>query len=351
MTAPFSTGRLEGLDLARFVAFVGMVIVNFKIAMGAEGEGGVLVNLTGALEGRAAATFVVLAGVGLGIAAQRLDHAQTVFVTIKRAAFLLVIGLANALIFEADILHYYALYFFLGVFCLPLSSRALVWVVVAVNAAFLVMLFALDYDTGWNWTDYTYAEFWTPVGFIRNLFFNGWHPVFPWLSFLIFGIWLSRLNLADTAIQTRLVTVGALVFVANAVMSYVLVANVSGTDEELAILFGTAPVPPTLLYLIAGMSVAALVIGLCLILAARFSGSALIRFVTPAGKQTLTLYVAHIIIGMGTLEALGMLGGQSVEMAVMASLAFCATAAIYAWVWSRKFKRGPVEAVMRALAG
>ena len=26
--------RLEGLDLARYVAFVGMVIVNFKIAMG-----------------------------------------------------------------------------------------------------------------------------------------------------------------------------------------------------------------------------------------------------------------------------------------------------------------------------
>ena len=33
-------GRLDGLDLARYVAFVGMVIVNFKIAMGAESDGG-----------------------------------------------------------------------------------------------------------------------------------------------------------------------------------------------------------------------------------------------------------------------------------------------------------------------
>jgi hypothetical protein len=32
--------RLEGLDLARYVAFVGMVVVNFKIAMGAEGGEG-----------------------------------------------------------------------------------------------------------------------------------------------------------------------------------------------------------------------------------------------------------------------------------------------------------------------
>lgn len=62
--------RLEGLDLARYLAFVGMVIVNFKIAMGAENEQGVVGFLTSALEGRAAATFVVLAGIGLGLAAQ-----------------------------------------------------------------------------------------------------------------------------------------------------------------------------------------------------------------------------------------------------------------------------------------
>ena len=59
------TGRLEGLDLARFFAFVGMVIVNFTIVMGAEGMGaeggeGPLAWFTLALEGRAAATFVVL---------------------------------------------------------------------------------------------------------------------------------------------------------------------------------------------------------------------------------------------------------------------------------------------------
>lgn len=63
------SNRLEGLDLARYVAFVGMVIVNFKIAMGAEGGEGLLNLLTTALEGRAAATFVVLAGIGLGLAA------------------------------------------------------------------------------------------------------------------------------------------------------------------------------------------------------------------------------------------------------------------------------------------
>ena len=122
--------RLEGLDLARFLAFVGMVIVNFKIAMGAEEGSGVLNLLTTALEGRAAATFVVLAGIGLGLTGIKgLD--QTVSVTIKRAVFLLVIGLLNMTIFDADILHYYAFYFLFGVFVLPLArgrSSGFSWV-------------------------------------------------------------------------------------------------------------------------------------------------------------------------------------------------------------------------------
>ena len=88
--------RLEGLDVARYFAFVGMVIVNFKIAMGAENDGALLGFLTGALEGRAAATFVVLAGIGLGLSGLRgVD--QTIAVTIKRTLFLLVIGLLNML--------------------------------------------------------------------------------------------------------------------------------------------------------------------------------------------------------------------------------------------------------------
>ena len=99
--------RLDGIDLARYFAFVGMVIVNFKVVMGAELNNGLLSLLTQALEGKAAATFVVLAGIGLGLAgAKSVNH--TILVTLKRAVFLLVLGLANTLIFDADILHYYA---------------------------------------------------------------------------------------------------------------------------------------------------------------------------------------------------------------------------------------------------
>ena len=48
--------RLIGYDVARALAFFGMVLVNFKIVMGASGAGPAwLVDAAGLLEGRAAA--------------------------------------------------------------------------------------------------------------------------------------------------------------------------------------------------------------------------------------------------------------------------------------------------------
>ena len=69
--------RLDGLDVVRFLAFAGMVLVNFRIVMEVEGTS----NGVGFPEGRAAATFIVLAGVvlagiGPGLAAQRAEARQ-----------------------------------------------------------------------------------------------------------------------------------------------------------------------------------------------------------------------------------------------------------------------------------
>ncbi len=342
--------RLEGLDLARFLAFVGMVIVNFKIAMGAEGGSGPLALLTGALEGRAAATFVVLAGIGLGLAsAKGMD--QTISVTIKRAVFLLVIGLLNMTIFDADILHYYAFYFLFGVLLLPLNNRALFAVLIGLNVAFTIMILTLNYDAGWNWDDYTYAGFWTPTGFIRNLFFNGWHPVIPWLGFLLFGIILSRVSLSERAMVAKLIIGGAIAFALAEGLSAALTGPFAAIDPELAALVTTDPIPPMPLYMLAGIGAASMAIGLCLLVSDQLAAIGLLRLLVPAGRQTLTLYIAHILVGLGTLEALGMLGGQTVAQAVVASLLFCMAATIYAFLWSRWFKRGPVEALMRKLAG
>lgn len=344
------SNRLEGLDLARYIAFVGMVIVNFKIVMEVGEETGLLSAFTTALEGRAAATFVVLAGLGLGLAGWK-GFDKTPISTAKRAAFLLVLGLLNMTVFDADIVHYYAFYFLLGVFFLPLRTSALTGIIIALNVAFTIMILALDYDAGWNWDDYTYADFWTVPGFVRNLFFNGWHPVIPWLGFLVFGMILSRLPLSERRVQWRLMGAGALLFAGANLVSMILTAQLGVIDPELAELTTTEPVPPMPLYFLAGMGTACVIIALCLLVNDRLKSSGVLDFVLPAGRQTLTLYIAHILIGMGTLEALHMIGDQTTLSSVLASLVFCLLATVFAYLWSKRFKRGPIEALMRRLAG
>ena len=58
--------RIIGIDVARSLAIIGMIIINFKMVFGSEGAGWVK-GFAGLFEGKAAATFVVLAGMGIAL--------------------------------------------------------------------------------------------------------------------------------------------------------------------------------------------------------------------------------------------------------------------------------------------
>ncbi|WP_424983720.1 DUF418 domain-containing protein [Maritalea sp. S77] len=337
--------RLDGLDLARLFAFIGMVAVNFSLVMGVAETGESLAHkLIYGLEGRAAASFVILAGIGLGLAFRHgVDNAQL----FKRAAFLFVIGMINMLIFPADIIHYYAVYFVVAAWLLTLNNRAIWCAIFVINLAALMGLLFLNYDAGWDWTTLTYLDFWTLEGFVRNLIFNGWHPLFPWVSFLAFGIWLSRQNLAEKKSAFLLIAVGLIVYLLNQFASDALQNVAAGADIN--ILFGTSPVPPTLLYMVAGMSAASVLIGFSLMLAPLMQYLKILHFMLPAGQQTLTLYMAHIVLGMGALEALNMLENQPVMHVWAATVLFCGIAIIFAYFWAKRFGRGPLEMLMRKI--
>jgi len=334
--------RLEGLDFARFFAFAGMVYVNFHIVTGA-GSGAFWVEeFLLALEGKAAATFVVLAGIGFGLAYKSKSDSfnKTMF---KRALFLLVIGLINMLIFPADIIHYYAIYFIFALLLIRFSTKILTIVALLMPLVFLVLVFVIDYETSWNWKTLDYADFWTLNGFVRNLFYNGFHPVIPWLSFLLLGIIISRFDLHSKLLHKKMMIAGFAMLVA----AYSISALFSGIDAEL---FSLSPMPPLPNYMLAGTGAAMLVIGVSLFI---FNGrkNLLLAPLTITGRQALTLYIAHIIIGMGTLDGLGLLGGQSAEEAIYFASLFIIASIIYAMIWARFFKAGPFEWLLRRLAG
>ncbi|HBR98089.1 MAG TPA: transporter [Gammaproteobacteria bacterium] len=351
-TTPASSRlRLAGLDLARFLALVGMVIVNFRLVMGVEETETTLGYAAGLLEGRAVAVFLILAGMGLGLSYARNSGARFVVSTVKRAVFLFVLGMLNMLVFDADILHYYGLFFLLSLLLLGLSTERLALLIGVIVGVSIVMLFALDYDQGWDWKTYVYDDFWTVVGFVRHTFFNGWHPVFPWMAFLLYGVMLSRVSLGARRTQVLMIVGGIVATVVAEMLSGWLAPLLGVSDPELSLVAETDPVPPAPLYLLAASGIATALIGLCLLLAPVLKPTGVLRWINPAGRQTLTLYIVHIYIGMGALEALGMFSGQSMGSVMAASLLFTVCACLYATAWSRYAKHGPIEMVMRRCAG
>jgi uncharacterized protein len=344
--------RLIGLDIARYLAFVGMVLVNFDIVMshGVQSNEGFFNEFIGQLQGRASATFVVLAGIGLGLSSFKKEG-QTVNTIVKRSIFLLILGLLNMTIFEGDILHYYAFYFLFGVFLLPFGNRALILVISILNLVFFSMMLFIDYESGWNFEELTYTGFWTIDGFTRNLFFNGFHPVFPWLGFFLLGMLMSRVLLKKRQVQIKMISWGLIAIIFSEIMSFIISGYVIPADSELQFLFMTDSMPPMPLYFLAASGSALLIIGLCLLVSEKFKESKIYSLIAPAGTQTLTLYVLHIIVGLGFIDAIGFTGTQTSSQAFVAAIIFCILGTIFAFTWSKWFRRGIFESLMRKLTG
>ena len=112
-----NSNRIIGFDIARGIAILLMIIVNFKLAFNAYSGNSYLLTAVRFLIGKAAALFVILAGIGMSLLSKKFlvnknkAGLQSVKKRIwKRSVFLFIIGLAYLPVWPADILHYYAFY-------------------------------------------------------------------------------------------------------------------------------------------------------------------------------------------------------------------------------------------------
>lgn len=311
--------------------------MNFGVVFGVPESGAGLAGIFHFAAGKAAASFVVLAGIGIGLSTISGS------VLLKRAVFLFALGLANMVIFPADILHFYAVYFVGAAFVLGASTRLLVATTLAAIVLGALQIVLTNYDANWDWATLEYSGLWTVEGFLRNLFLNGWHPVLPWIGFLLAGMALARVNLLKNA--GRIAVGGAGLAVLAAIPGW----WGAGLPADTAILFTTRPIPPLPLYMITGLGSACVVIGGSLLAAPRLG--VLGRLIAKGGRQSLTLYIAHIFIGMAIIEAAGLIESGRTDLALAWTLVFVGLCLIYTAIWARKFKRGPLEALMRRMAG
>jgi uncharacterized membrane protein YeiB len=353
--------RLVGIDVARALAVFGMVIVNFKVVFGEKGNE-FLQNFAHIFDGKAAATFVVLAGVGLtlmsnsAIIENNREKLQVLKKSItKRALFLFVIGLSYMFIWPADILHFYGVYMVISLFFLDKSPNCLFFWIVSIPILFSVVLLFLPYENGWNFNTLEYIDFWTIKGFFRNLFYNGFHPVLPWVSFMLFGIWLGRKDLFNKRLVKRLWRNSLMIFLSVQLVSFFVLHFVSIGNNEIteliSVYFSTDPMPPSPLYIINGMSIATFTMSSCILISWKFEQSKTIILLQKTGKLALSFYVAHVLLGMGLIEEIftTQLGEYNIEFSLLYAVIFNLICVLFAHFWLKHKKMGPIEFLMRKI--
>jgi uncharacterized membrane protein YeiB len=355
--------RVTGFDLARALAIFGMVIVNFKIAMNAETGNLLLINFARLFEGRASALFVILAGIGVTFltnTARKSSDGSLVLKNrlslIKRGLLLIAIGLVYTPIWEADILHFYGFYFLIAAFIFTVNDKALLFISAIIMLIFPVLMTFLNYEQNWNWSTLAYENFWSFDGMIRHIVFNGFHPVFPWAAFLIFGMWLGRQDLSQSLMRKKLLALSLITLVVTECSFYLIRVTIGEgsvlemTAEEVTFLFSTSIIPPLPQYIISAGSSAVFVLVACLYLSEWFYESNIHKWLYKTGQLSLTLYVAHVIIGMGILDSIGRLENQTINFSILSAFIFCICGIVFSVVWLRFFKNGPLEWVFRKVA-
>lgn len=350
--------RIEGYDFARAIAIFGMVFVNFKIVLGSTHGSEALYGMVSLLEGRASVLFVVLAGAGISLMSKVQNNngffSKKKVSLYKRGFLLILFGLLLAPIWPADILHFYGFYFFIAAFFINSSGKILWLLVVLVCIMFIFLLLALNYEVGWDFSTLTYLDFWTFKGMLRHIFFNGFHPVFPWVAFIFIGMWLGRKDLQKTSLRRNLIVLSGIIWAVVEVASkfLVLVALKSiAPDNEVLVFLDTAMMPPAPLYMIAASSLAVLIVCVSIEITKNFPQYKPVKWFVCTGRLALTLYIAHIFIGMGIMDSLGFIGNQSIEVAVFSAFLFSCFGMLFSVLWLRAFRIGPVELVFRTVAG
>jgi uncharacterized membrane protein YeiB len=356
--------RVFGYDVARALAILGMVLVHFCLVMATEHlDAGWVYTFTEVLDGRAAALFVVLAGVGVTLRARKSialgDIAAQAAVRRslrRRGVFLLVAGFLNLIIWQGDILRVYGVILFLTPLFLHWSNRRLLGLSLAFVGGFIALMLLMDYSKNWDWDAMEYHHLWTPSGLLRNLFYDGFRAVFPWAGLFCAGMWLGRLDLAQPAMRRRLVwgsaglLVGALIL-SRAVVHYVTVVSPQMNEEEAEFLFGTTSMPPLPLFLLTALGAAGLTIAVCLWVAENYPRNLIVRALVATGRMALTWYIFHIVFGLGAVILFGLHTTQPPALAVAAGCTFFLLAMGLSHWWMKRHQQGPLEALLRRVAG
>jgi uncharacterized membrane protein YeiB len=334
--------RLQGVDVARALAIIGMLAVH----LGPKDETDLAGRLYALPHGRASILFVLVAGVGIALLSVRPERRSDARLRLFAfALFLLPLGLALQALNHpvAVILHHYAAFYVLGIAALGLSPGVL-----AGLAGTLTLVGPALYLAGRiavpGWFDHeTVVLGDTPGTILMGLLTGGAYPLLVWGAPLLWGLWIGRQDLRSDGVRRRLMVWGAVVAALSIVLSELLLASVGepAARFEWRYLFTDSSHSQMPLWLSGATGAAAFVLGAALHFADRFPHA--LAPLATLGQVALSLYVLHILM---LVVAGGYLQQNEVLPAFVVVCAFTAVAAILAAAWRTRFARGPVETLM-----
>jgi uncharacterized membrane protein len=208
--------RVAGVDAARAVALLTMSLAHLHATTYPQG-GATPIGL--AVAGRASALFAVLAGVGVALSTRWVrtgrDHAGAAAGLLVRAVCLVVLGLGLEQLLDtppAVILAQYGLLFVVAAALVRLPAAACFAGAAAWCALSPVLSHVLRTGTPPEpGPQPDLAMLADPGQLVTTLALTGYYPVLTWITYLLVGVGIGRLDLRRPATAARLAVAGAVV--------------------------------------------------------------------------------------------------------------------------------------------
>ena len=365
-----SSSRIESLDVARAIALFGVVAMNFHAYLnGARSMYPIhpsvwerMFNpLTGPLTTRFAATFVLVAGIGVSLFTQRaresnnradIQHARVVL--LRRGALLYFVGYFVQWVWPGTILFYYGAYFIIAAAVFAWSSKRLI----ALGGVSIIIAAGLSWWRASQLLDGNNTRWLSPSpNSPRNLlirtFVDYTHPVFPWIAFFIAGIVLGRHIHHLSKIRLPLMFFAILVVLTTHVANFLFApaSQIADRDFVVARLLSTQPLDRGMLFSLGTLATA--IVALCLVslVVDRLPRLTLTQIIARAGRMTLSMYLLHVIFFNLVVHRLHWVGATGLDTALVLSLSFYVVALFLANGWNKRFGLGPAERAYRAFGG
>jgi uncharacterized membrane protein YeiB len=304
----------------------------------------------------------MLAGMGVSLMTNRNDYTleerkKIKSIITKRSWFLFVLGIAFYLWWPADILHFYGGYMHIAVLFIFFPKKYFLFAASSAIIIFHILLAIIPYNSGWNFETLMYDDFWTLSGFLRNTFYNGWNSIFPWIAYFFLGMYLGRLDWKDIKTTKSVLFTGITVYLFTLIIQ--LFATSITQNKDIVFYLTADYLPPFVPFMLGTASFGLILISIFIFIGNKIGETKIAKILASTGQMTLTHYIAHLVLG---LLLLAIIAGKTLSYDLLKevptkpiiilgfAIVYFLLSCTFSYLWTKKYKNGPLEMIMRKIS-